>query len=78
MSNPNLSSTLTTSPPLNCPSLMGPNLDVVVAESTVYGHDILTTFIDGQFVGVYIEKDGKKIFSHLNDVETVLETRKDS
>ena len=54
-----------------------PKLKVFVAESELCDHEILTTFIDGEFVGVYIEKDGTEVFSYLKDADSVLASRKD-
>jgi len=52
-------------------------LNVTVVESEECGHEILTTFIDDEFVGIYIGKDGQEVFSHLKEANTVQLTRKD-
>lgn len=52
-------------------------LNVTVVESKECGHEILTTFIDDVFVGIYIGKDGQEVFSHLEEANTVQIPRKD-
>lgn len=77
MSHPKLPERLMKRSPLPSPMCFNPNLNVVVAESEVCGHEILTTFIDDEFVGIYIGKDGQEVFSHLKEANTVQLHRKD-
>ena len=77
MSNINLSDPTQMSLPFPGLAPFNPKLKVVVAESELCDHEILTTFIDGEFVGVYIEKDGMEVFSYLKEADSVLASRKD-
>ena len=52
-------------------------LNVTVVETEECGHEILATFIDDEFVGIYIGKDGSEVFSYLKDADTVQVPRKD-
>ena len=52
-------------------------MNVTVVETEECGHEILTTFIDDEFVGVYIGKDGTEVFSYLKEADTIQVPRKD-
>lgn len=56
---------------------VGPCLNVLLSEEEVCGHQILMTWIDEEFVGIRIEKDGKEVFSHLMDTGPTQSSRKD-
>jgi len=56
----------------------GPSLNVTVSESDVCGHKVLITFIDNEFVGIFIEKNDEKVFSYLEDADSVQQSRKAS
>lgn len=76
MPQPNCLSNRNPNIPIPPHILNGPSLDVIVSKSDVCGHNILMTFIEDVFVGIYVEKDGAKVFSYLKDADSVQLSRK--
>lgn len=78
MPYPNCPNHLLSKLPIPLYTRKGPSLDVTVSESDVCGHKVLMTFIDNEFVGIFIEKDDVEVFSYLKDADSVQLSRKAS
>lgn len=56
----------------------GPSLQMTVSESDVCGNKVFMTFIDDEFLGVYVEKNDEEVFSYLRDADSIQLSRKAS